>query len=93
MPTEHEEPTPELSPGTGFILEGDGRWDVQSIPQEVLNTAEFDGYLTIQGYKCSTFITPEGQQWAQKSSGTPAPKGDNDLEQIATKVASSKYPY
>jgi len=25
LPTEHEEPTPQLAPGIGFVLEGDGR--------------------------------------------------------------------
>lgn len=91
MPTEHEEPTPQLAPGIGFVLEGDGRWDVQTIPSKVVDSAEFNGYLTIQGYKCAVFITPEGEQWAQKVSGTPAPKGDNDLTQMATKIANLTY--
>lgn len=98
MATEHEEFVPQLAPGVGFILEGDGRWDVQNIPPDVVKSAEFDGYLTIQGYECSVFITPDGQQWAQKVSGTPAPKGDNDLvhnqaslERIAARIVSKKY--
>lgn len=96
MSTKYEEAVPQLSPGIGFILEGDGKWDVQKIPPEVIKSAEFSGYLTIQGYKCSVFITPEGEQWAQKSSGIPAPKGDNDLIQsqatlrkIANKISNS----
>jgi hypothetical protein len=75
-------PTPKLTPGIGFHLEGDGHWDVQEIPDWVLDVAEFSGYLTIQGYASSVFETPEGEQWAQKSSGTPAPKGDEGAKDI-----------
>jgi len=75
-------PTPELTPGVGFHLEGDGHWDVQEIPDWVLENAKFSGYLTIQGYSCAVFETSEGEQWAQKSSGTPAPKGDEGARDV-----------
>lgn len=76
------DPTPKLTPGIGFHLEGDGQWDVQEIPDWVFEDAEFFGYLTVQGYACSIFETSEGGQWAQKSSGTPAPKGDEGAKDI-----------
>jgi len=68
---------PELTPGVGFHLEGDGFWDVQDIPEDVLGTATFSGYLEIQGYPSVVFETPDGDQWAQKQPGTHAPKGDD----------------
>jgi hypothetical protein len=89
---------PELVSGYGFHLEGDGKWDVQQIPQYVVDNAKFSGYLTIQGYACSVFEMPDGDQWAQKSSGIPAPKGDEgaveklaSLKKIAHRIAHSKY--
>jgi len=79
---------PGLSPGFGFKLEGDGQWDVQRIPEDVLRTAEFSGEITIKGYPCSVFETPDKDQWAQKVSGTPAPKGDQAVEEALGKMAS-----
>ncbi|KKL50103.1 hypothetical protein LCGC14_2308850 [marine sediment metagenome] len=91
------DPTPELVPGIGFFLEGDGHWDVREIPQDVLDNAEFSGYLTIRGYSCTVFETPEQSQWAQKSSGTPAPKGDEGARDVlsafhrmATRLSSTE---
>ena len=74
--------TPKLTPGVGFHLEGDGQWDVQEIPQHVLDNAEYIGDLTIKGYDSAIFETPEGDQWAQKSSGIPAPKGDEATQDV-----------
>jgi len=73
---------PHLVPGLGFHLEGDGFWDVQEIPKNVLETAEFFGNLDIEGYQAVVFQTPNGDQWAQKAPGTPSPKGDEAKEQI-----------
>jgi len=68
---------PRLTPGVGFHLEGDGHWDVQDVPEDVLGSATFFGYLDILGYPSVVFETPDGDQWAQKQPGTPAPKGDD----------------
>lgn len=73
---------PELTPGYGFHLEGDGRWDVQELPGEVLERATFSGYLEIEGYESAVFEMPDGDQWAQKQSGTPAPKGDDAAREL-----------
>lgn len=67
---------PKPAPGVAFHLEGDGHWDVQKIPDDVFKTLEFSGELSIRGFRCSVFETPDGDQWAQKVPGTPAPKGD-----------------
>lgn len=80
MPVQHQDP--ELAPGYGFFLEGDGQWDIKQIPKQIINTAKFDGFLTIKGFKCAVFITPDGESWAQKVSGTPAPKGDEAAQEI-----------
>lgn len=66
------EETPSLTPGVGFHLDPQGQWEVKEIPPDVLNGAEFSGYLTIHGYRASVFETPGGEQWAQKSVNTPA---------------------
>jgi hypothetical protein len=50
---------PVLTPGNGFHLGPDGQWKPEKIPQDVLDTAVFSGYLTINGYRCSVFETPE----------------------------------
>lgn len=81
------ESDPKLSPGKGFHLEGDGKWDIQEIPDWVLDQAEFTGYLTIHGYNSSVFETQDGDQWAQKSSGTPAPKGDQAQKEMLASIA------
>lgn len=73
---------PELTPGYGFHLEGDGFWDVQELPEEVLTGATFSGYLEIEGYQSAVFEMPDGDQWAQKQSGTPAPKGDDAAREM-----------
>lgn len=69
---------PQLVPGFGFHLKGDGFWDVAEIPERVLNTAEFFGNIDIEGYPSVVFQTPSGDQWAQKSPGTPAPDTPTD---------------
>lgn len=66
------EEAPSLTPGVGFHLDQQGQWEVKEIPPEVLDGAEFSGYLTIHGYRASVFETPGGEQWAQKSVNTPA---------------------
>lgn len=78
---------PELVPGIAFFLEGDGHWDVKEMPDWVLDVAEYSGDLTIQGYDCAVFVTPEGEQWAQKASGTPAPKGDEAAREILSSLS------
>lgn len=88
------DPAPELVPGPAFHLEGDGKWDVQELPRDVLVRAEYSGELEIDGYPAVVFEMPDGDQWAQKSPGTPAPKGASSfhrtysLEAMAGRVAS-----
>lgn len=72
----------ELTPGYGFHLEGDGYWDVQEIPSSVISNAEFSGYLKINGYNSAVFEMKDGDQWAQKQSGTPEPKSDEAVREI-----------
>lgn len=67
-----EKTNAELQSGVAFRLQPDGQWKPEKIPPEVLKEAEFSGYLTIQGYRCTVFETPDKNQWAQKSTGTPA---------------------
>ena len=64
----------KLQPGVAFRLQPDGQWKPEKIPPEVLKEAVYSGYLTIQGYRCTVFETPDENQWAQKSSGTLASK-------------------
>ena len=64
-----EDPT-ALTPGAGFHLQADGTWAVEEVPREALDEAEFSGYLTIQGYRCTVFDTPGNDSWAQKSANT-----------------------
>lgn len=78
---------PELTSGYGFHLEGDGRWDVQEVPRDVLDRAVFSGYLEIEGYQSAVFEMPDGDQWAQKQSGTPAPKGDDAARELMASSA------
>jgi hypothetical protein len=61
---------PTLTPGFGFYLDSDGQWVVKKIPALVLKNAKFYGNLKINGYDSTVFITPDEQQWAQKSSST-----------------------
>jgi hypothetical protein len=74
--------TPELVPGPAFHLEGDGHWDVQELPHDVVRGSKFTGEIKIDGYPAVVFETKEGDQWAQKSPGTPAPKGDEGSAQV-----------
>lgn len=82
---------PELVEGPAFHLEGDGRWDVQDLPEEVLRDALFSGEIDIEGYHAVVFEMPDGDQWAQKAPGTPSPKGDgvpSPLLAMASRVSS-----
>ena len=82
---------PELVPGPAFHLEGDGQWDVQDLPPDVLRKAKYTGEIKIDGYPAVVFETSDGDQWAQKAAGTPSPKGDDaasQLSQMAARVAS-----
>lgn len=81
--------------GPAFHLEGDGRWDVQDLPDSVLRSAEYSGEIEIDGYPSVVFETADGDQWAQKSPGTPSPKGDgadDALAKMAARVAASWRP-
>lgn len=80
--------TPELVRGPAFHLEGDGRWDVQELPDLVLRGAEFSGEIEIDGYPAVVFEMPDGDQWAQKSPGTPSPKGDEGLDDVLARAAA-----
>lgn len=83
---------PKLVRGPAFHLEGDGRWDVQELPYTVLRDAEYSGEIDIDGYPAVIFETPSGDQWAQKSPGTPAPKGDEGADQaIASAFFSARF--
>lgn len=48
-------PANKLAPGLGFHLEGDGKWDVQKIPPDVLRSAKFIGELEIEGFPSVVF--------------------------------------
>ncbi len=74
----------KLSPGQGFKLQPDGKWKAEDIPDSVLNTAKFSGYLTILNHRCIVFETPELDQWAQKVPGTSA------LASIAWKLVHAR---
>lgn len=74
---------PRLQPGPGFHLREDGQWEVMKIPADVLESASLSGKLTIQGYRCTVFETPDKDQWAQKSETVPI------LGTVASRVAAS----
>jgi hypothetical protein len=74
----------ELVPGPAFHLEGDGKWDVQELPSDVLKSAKYFGEIKIEGYPAVIFEMPDGDQWAQKAPGTPAPKGDEASKAITS---------
>lgn len=61
-----------LSPGVGFHLQKDGSWKAEKIPADVLHTAIYSGFLTIEGKKCTVFDTSNKEQWAQVSLVTAA---------------------
>ena len=63
---------PKLQPGIGFALQDDGSWKPEKIPDDVLSSATYSGFLTINGYRCTVFESPDGREWAQKSVNTPA---------------------
>lgn len=65
-------PEPTLQPGVAFHLMEDGSWKPEKLPPEVLQGAEFSGFLTIDGYRCSVFEAYDGSEWAQKSVNTQA---------------------
>ncbi len=82
---------PKLVKGPAFHLEGDGQWDVQDLPPDVIMRAEYTGEIKVDGYPAVVFETEDGDQWAQKSPGTPSPKGDeaaSQISQMAARVAS-----
>jgi hypothetical protein len=68
-----EEVEPSLQPGFGFRLQPNGQWRTEKVPSDVVESAVFSGYLTIMGYRCTVFETPDWSQWAQKSVATAAP--------------------
>lgn len=80
-----EETESRLTPGLGFHLGENGQWVVEEIPEDVLATARFSGFLTIHGYKCTVFETPSLDQWAQKSVGTVA-----SIHNIAVRMAAEE---
>jgi len=75
----------QLTPGLGFHLGDNGHWVVEEIPEDVIATARFSGYLTIHGYRCTVFETPSQDQWAQKSVGTVA-----SLHNVAVRMAAEE---
>lgn len=79
---------PRLEPGYGFRLNPKGTWDVSKIPDNVLKDANFSGFLTIRGQKCSVFEDEDEVQWAQKtpSSGLNV---SSSLVRSAFRVAGS----
>jgi hypothetical protein len=79
---------PKLVPGPAFHLEGDGKWDVQKLPDMVLKEAEYSGSIKIRGYPAVVFITKSGDTWAQKAPGTPSPKGDDAAHEILEQIAA-----
>lgn len=81
------DPVPELVPGYGFHLEGDGFWDVQELPPDVARDAEFSAYLEIEGFPSAVFEMPDGDQWAQKEPGTSSPKGDEAARDVLSSSA------
>jgi len=81
---------PRLVPGPAFHLEGDGQWDVQDLPSAALHGARYVGRIKIDGYPAVVFETRDGDQWAQKEPGTPAPKGDEAASAIS---ASATDPF
>ncbi len=64
-PPEHEFSEPKLHHGFGFHLD-DGKWAVEQVPDFVVRTAKFSGYLTVLGYRSAVFETPAKEMWAQK---------------------------
>lgn len=74
---------PSLEPGNAFRLNTRGGWDVKPLPPEVIKKAEFSGYLTIDGVKSVVFVTPDGEQWAQR---TP-PSGMNVASRLLVAAA------
>jgi len=85
------EAEPSLQSGFGFRLQPNGQWRTEKVPADVLDSAEFSGYLTIMGYRCTVFETPEQEQWAQKSVATAAPPEETQvasLMAIASRIAS-----
>lgn len=60
-------PAVALTPGPAFRLQEDGSWETEEVPGPVIDSARFSGYLTIEGYRCTVFETPEGDQYAQRS--------------------------
>jgi hypothetical protein len=79
----------KLSPGFGFKLQPDGSWKVSKIPGDVIDSAEFSGFLTIKGYRCSVFETPDKDQWAQKSLVIPEDSGVSHLSTDASQCCRS----
>ena len=81
MPDEKTEA--KLQPGVAFRLQPDGSWKPEKVPPEALKSAQFSGYLTIQGYRCTVFDTPDKNQFAQKSTGTSAEPEPTTASKIA----------
>jgi len=81
---------PTLTSGFGFYLDSDGQWVVKPIPNSVLKSAKFYGNLKINGYDSTVFITPDEQQWAQKSSSTFEDIVEINPKQAMLKVVASR---
>jgi len=80
---------PKLVRGPAFHLDGDGRWDVQELPREVRQKAEYSGEIEIEGFPAVVFEMPDGDQWAQKAPGSPSPKGEEAVEDALAQVSAS----
>jgi hypothetical protein len=70
-----------LTSGVGFYLEPSGSWDEMEIPDMVVEKAAMSGHLKINGYECTVFDMPNGDQWAQKTS-------EPSISPIASRVAA-----
>lgn len=77
-----------LTPGIGFHLQPDGTWAPEKIPDEVIDHAEFSGYLTINGYRSTVFDTEDGS-WAQKSVSVKPKTTDEIVASVAKQLSFS----
>jgi len=68
----------------GFHLQDDLKnWKEEPVSVDTSENARPMGFLTIYGQRCVVFITPSGDQWAQKSQNiTPDMLEDEESEDL-----------